>query len=129
MEDEGAFRAGSALAGGVARMGATCGALTGAVMAVGLEVGRARLEDTEQYARAMAPAQEVYRRFEAAEGSSQCLEIHEKLYGRGFLLADPEQRKAFLEAGGHSAAGCPSVCYEAAKIAADVILALREGEA
>jgi C_GCAxxG_C_C family probable redox protein len=129
MEDEGAFRAGSALAGGVARMGATCGALTGAVMAIGLEVGRARLEDTEQYAKAMVPAQEVYRRFEAVEGSSRCLEIHERLYGRSFLLADPGQRKAFLEAGGHSAAGCPSVCYEAARIAADVILTLREAKA
>lgn len=107
-------------------MGATCGALTGAVMAVGLEVGRTRLEDTEQYAKAMVPAQEVYRRFEAAEGSSRCLEIHERLYGRSFLLADPEQRNAFLEAGGHTATGCPGVCCEAAKIAADVILALRE---
>ncbi len=126
MEDAGAFRAGSALAGGVARMGETCGALTGAIMAVGLAVGRERIEDTEQYRRAMVPAQEVYRRFSEVEGASLCPEIHKIRYGRSFQLTDPEQYQEFLEAGGHSATGCPDVCAHAAKIAAEVIIGLRD---
>jgi len=130
MKDEGAFKAGSALAGGVARMGETCGALTGAIMAVGLAVGRERIEDTAQYRRAMAPAQEVYERFREIEGASLCPEIHKIRYGRSFQLTDPEQYKAFLEAGGHGETGCPDVCAHAAKIAAETILRLREeGEA
>ena len=76
MEDAGAFRTGSALAGGVARMGETCGALTGAIMAVGLAAGRERIEDTEQYRRPMIPAEEVYRRFSEVEGATLCSEIH-----------------------------------------------------
>ena len=128
MEDAGAFRAGSALAGGVARMGETCGALTGAIMAVGLAAGRERIEDTEQYRRAMIPAEEVYRRFSEVEGATLCCEIHKIRYGRSFELTDPEQYQEFLEAGGHSATGCPDVCYHAAKIAADVIIGLRDEE-
>jgi hypothetical protein len=50
------FKAGSALAGGVARRGETCGALTGAIMGVCSVVGRERLEDREQYGKAMEEA-------------------------------------------------------------------------
>ncbi len=126
MEDAGAFRAGSALAGGVAKMGETCGALTGAFMAVGLAAGRERLEDTAQLGQAMIPAEKVYLRFEEAEGATRCAEIHKTRYGQSFQLTDPEQYKAFMEAGGHDATGCPDVCSNAARIAAEVILDLRE---
>ncbi len=109
-------------------MGETCGALTGAIMAVGLAAGRARLEDTDQLRQAMIPAEKVYLRFQEAEGATLCSEIHKTRYGQSFQLTDPEQYKGFLEAGGHSATGCPDVCYSAAKIAAEVILDLREEE-
>jgi hypothetical protein len=42
------FKAGSALAAGVAKRGETCGALTGAIMAMGTIIDQERLEDKEQ---------------------------------------------------------------------------------
>ncbi len=119
------FKAASALAGGVARRGETCGALTGAIMAIGLVAGREKMEEVEQYNKAMVPAEEVYLRFQKEVGHTICPEIHQILYGKSYRLHIPEERKAFLEAGGHSAVGCPSVCEKAAKIAADIILRLQ----
>jgi C_GCAxxG_C_C family probable redox protein len=120
------FRAGSALAGGVASQGETCGALTGAIMAIGCVVGRERLEDLEQYQKAKEPAKNMYHRFRDQVGHSICAEIHKIKFGRAFHLYDPEDVKAFHEAGGHSRSGCPEVCGIAARTAADIILRLRE---
>jgi C_GCAxxG_C_C family probable redox protein len=122
------LKAGSALAGGVALQGETCGALTGAIMAIGCVVGRERLEDIQQYQKAKEPAKEMYRRFRDQVGHSICAEIHQIKFGRVFHLSDPEEAKAFHEAGGHSRSGCPDVCGIAARTAADIILRLREGD-
>jgi C_GCAxxG_C_C family probable redox protein len=119
------FKAGSALAGGVAVQGETCGALTGAIMAIGCVVGRERLEDIEQYQRAKEPAKEMYHRFREQIGHSLCAEIHRVRYGRTYRLAEPQEARAFHEMGGHSRTGCPEVCGVAARTAADIILRLR----
>jgi C_GCAxxG_C_C family probable redox protein len=121
------FKAGSALAGGVARMGETCGALTGAIMAVCCLVGRERLEDLEQYGEAMEEATQVCDRFRREIGHTLCQEIHKIRFGKVYHLARPEERKAFHKEGGHSRTGCPEVCGVAARIAAEVILEIREG--
>jgi C_GCAxxG_C_C family probable redox protein len=120
------FKAGSALAGGVARQGETCGALTGAVMAIGSVVGRERLEDIEQYRKAMEPASRMYREFKERIGHTLCHEIHKIRYGRVYHLCVPEEGKAFHEMGGHSRKGCPEVCGIAAKMAADIIFEIGE---
>ncbi len=120
------FRAGSALAGGVASQGETCGALVGAIMAIGCVVGRERLEDLQQYQKAKEPAKNMYHRFRDQVGHSICAEIHKIKFGRAFHLYDPEDVRAFHEAGGHSRSGCPEVCGIAARTAADIILRLRE---
>jgi len=120
------FKAGSALAGGVARRGETCGALTGAIMAVCSVVGRERLEDREQYGKAMEEAGRVYDRFAEEVGHTLCAEIHRRRFGKVYRLAVPEERTAFHEAGGHSRTGCPQVCGIAARIAAEVLLDIEE---
>jgi C_GCAxxG_C_C family probable redox protein len=119
------LKAGTGLAGGVAVQGETCGALTGAIMAIGCVVGRERLEDIQQYQKAKEPAKEMYHRFRDQVGHSICAEIHKIKFGRVFHLYDPEEAKAFHEAGGHSRTGCPEVCGIAARTAADIILRLR----
>ncbi len=124
--DPAVFKAGSALAGGVAWQGETCGALTGAIMAVGCVIGRERLEDVEQYRRAKGPAIELAERFRQQVGHSLCAEIHKIKYGRVYHLSIPEESHAFHEMGGHSRTGCPEVCGIAARITAEAILALRE---
>jgi C_GCAxxG_C_C family probable redox protein len=122
------LKAGSGLAGGVAVQGETCGALTGAIMAIGCVVGRERLEDIQQYQRAKEPAKEMYHRFRREVGHSLCAEIHKIKYGRVYHLYDPEEAKAFHQNGGHSRTGCPEVCGIAARTAADIILRLRAGD-
>ena len=119
------FKAGSALAGGVARQGETCGALTGAIMGVCCLVGRERLEDREQYGKAMEEAQRVYQAFKERIGHTLCWEIHKIRYGRAYRLFIPEERAAFHEMGGHARDGCPEVCGVAAEIAAKIILDIK----
>ena len=122
------FKAGSALAGGVARQGETCGALTGAIMGVCCLVGRERLEDREQYQKAMEECGKVVHRFKEKIGHSLCAEIHRIRYGKVYHLHIPEERKAFHDDGGHLRTGCPEVCGVAARIAGDIILDIQEGK-
>lgn len=128
------FKAATALAGGVARRGETCGALLGALMALGLAIGRERIDDAEASARAAGPATEICRRFQQELQtqfgfaqpleSSLCRDIHVRIYGHVFNLTDAAERKAFLEAGGHSAKGCPKVSAVAAQVAAEELIKL-----
>jgi C_GCAxxG_C_C family probable redox protein len=120
------FKAGSALAGGVARRGETCGALTGAIMAIGSLVGRERLEDKEQLKASMVPAERVYALFKEKVGHTLCSEIHKIRYGKVYRLYVPEEMEAFHNMGGHDREGCPKVCGIAARIAAEVILDMKK---
>jgi C_GCAxxG_C_C family probable redox protein len=128
------FKAATVLSGGIARQGETCGAIIGALSALGLVIGRERMEDEETYKAMMAPSIEVHTRFreelkkqfgfEGELESTLCRHIQEKIYGKSFYLADEEERQAFLDAGGHSETGCPKVCGIAAQVAAEKILGL-----
>jgi C_GCAxxG_C_C family probable redox protein len=127
--DEASFMAGSALAGGVARTGETCGALTGAIMAIGLVAGRKKLEDHAVYQACMKLGYEAVLKFRESVGHSLCAEIQKLRYGRSFRMYIDEERKMFHEAGGHTREGCPGVCGKAARIAAEIILREREKRA
>ena len=120
------LKAGSALAAGVAKRGETCGAITGAIMAIGTLVGRERLEDREQLQISMEVADQIYVLFREEVGHTICSEIHKIRYGRAYRLFIPEESEAFHNMGGHSRKGCPEVCGIAARIAADVILDIKK---
>jgi C_GCAxxG_C_C family probable redox protein len=121
------FKAGSALAGGVALRGETCGALTGAIMAISSVVGREKLKDLEKLQKSMEPASKVYTLFREKVGHTLCAEIHKILYGRTYRLYIPEEMQAFQNAGGHSRKGCPEICGIAARAAAGIILDMQKG--
>ena len=114
------------MAGGVARIGETCGALTGAIMGVCCLVGREKLEDRKQYGKAMEEAGRVVNLFRDHIGHTLCEKIHEIRYGKAYHLIDPKEREAFHHDGGHSRTGCPEVCGVAARVAAEVILDLKK---
>jgi C_GCAxxG_C_C family probable redox protein len=117
------FKAATALAGGIARMGNACGALVGGIMGIGLACGREVLEDSttsQGYARAMELGGEFCRRFEKEFGSTQCHEIQRSLFGRCFDLRQPREREEFREAGGYEK--CPYVAGKAAELAAALIV-------
>lgn len=122
------FKAGTGLAGGVARQGETCGALTGAIMAVGSLVGRERLQDAEIYQKAMGILVRVYDLFKEKIGHTLCSEIQKIRFGKVYRLYIPEERQAFHDAGGHNRKGCPEVCGIAAGIAAEIIFDITENE-
>jgi hypothetical protein len=110
----------------VVRRGETCGALTGGLLAIGAEVGRERLEDVGKLRASFAPGTEFYVKFRDAVGHTLCAEIHKLKFGRWYPLYDPAELKAFHAVGGHGENGCPLVCAAAARIAAELILDLRE---
>jgi len=107
--------------------GETCGALTGAIMAIGSLVGREKLEDLERLRGSMEPASRVYTLFKEKVGHTLCAEIHKIHYGRTYRLFVPEEMQAFQNAGGHSRKGCPEICGIAARTAAEVILDMKKG--
>ncbi|MCX8209347.1 MAG: C-GCAxxG-C-C family protein [Sulfolobales archaeon] len=122
LEDLGAFKAASALSGGVTLAGEVCGALLGALMAVGLAVGRSKLEPTSQssdYAKAMDVGRVVFDRFRDEFGSVRCRDVHMKLFGRYYNLRDQQEWREFVESGAR--ARCSGVCRVAAKLAIEAL--------
>lgn len=127
-----AFKAASALSAGVAYQGETCGALVGALMALGLAAGRERMEDTPTYRAAMRHGMDIWHRFREelqrqfgfgqAMASSLCSEIQRNIFGRAYNMADEAERQAFLAAGAHGDSGCPRVCAVAAQVTAEKLL-------
>ena len=132
------FKAATVLSGGVARHGETCGALLGSLMALGLVVGREKMEDTQTYRDSMEPSADIIARYKEElkkqfgfEGELQgtlCKQIHAKIYGRAFDMTDKVDYQAFLDAGGHGDNGCLKVCGIAAEVAAEKILELAKGD-
>jgi C_GCAxxG_C_C family probable redox protein len=57
--------------GGIARRGSVCGALTGAIMAIGLKFGRNKL-DPDVYDLCIAKGSECYKRFGEEFGDVRC---------------------------------------------------------
>ena len=89
-------------------------------------VGREEFADREQYLRAMETCDQMYVKFKRDVGHTICREIHKILYGKSFNLYEEEDRKAFRAAGGHDPKGCPGICQKAARIAARIIIDLKE---
>jgi C_GCAxxG_C_C family probable redox protein len=80
-------RAATALGGGIARAGLTCGCLTGAAIAVGLRLGRTSPDDRDAKELTYRVMGNVVRRFEAAFGTTDC----RKLTGLDFNEENPQE--------------------------------------
>jgi C_GCAxxG_C_C family probable redox protein len=130
--DSESFKAATVLSGGVARRGETCGAILGGLMALGLVNGRDDIRKYEEYAAAMKVADEIcddfteklQEEFGFSEKLDSCLcsEIQRRIYGQSYILKYPEQRDAFLKAGGHGDQGCYKVCGIAAEVTAKKLM-------
>ncbi|MFW6151039.1 MAG: C-GCAxxG-C-C family protein [Chloroflexota bacterium] len=117
------FKAATAMPG-VALRGETCGAVIGAIMAISLALGRDSLDDQEGFVRAIKYARRFARRFEKEFGSVNCRDIVEKLCGRPYDLADPQQGKEFEEMGGYRICRVPP--GKAARFAAEILRDAKE---
>jgi C_GCAxxG_C_C family probable redox protein len=107
---------------GIAERGETCGAVSGPLMILGLVFGRGelRLDDWNAYQASLEPSGAFCRRFEDTFGSTMCHEVQEGAFGRCYHLTDPEELRAFQEAG--ATEQCSKVVKKAVRIAAEIIL-------
>jgi C_GCAxxG_C_C family probable redox protein len=72
LSTEKAKKIGCAFGGGIGCMGLTCGAVTGALMLIGLKYGNSNLEDQMSKEETYARVQEFAKRFKERNGSLQC---------------------------------------------------------
>lgn len=123
--DPAVFKAASAFAGGVGLTGdGCCGAYLGAAMVLSSLRGRVR----EDFADPDGVRKESFRlarrlreSFIEEYGSVICRDIHTKILGRPYYIADPDEMAKFDAAGGHGVK-CPEVVGKAARRAAQIIV-------
>jgi len=120
------IKASTAIAAGIARMGETCGALVGGVMALGLEFGSEDMSRFDKYTETMLISRELFCRFRDHFGTVKCSEIQENLLGRRYNFFKDEDRDAWYQEGGLDK--CPGVCATAGAMTAEIILARRVKE-
>lgn len=108
LSDEIALRMAAPFGGGIARQGETCGAVTGALMALGLLHGDAGREKTYHL------AQEFLQTFRERHGSIQC---HDLI---GYDLSTPEGLQ-----GARGAGASIRVCPLLVKSAAEMLSAIK----
>jgi len=100
--------------GGIGRMGRTCGAVTGAVMVIGLKHGQVDLADEESRRKTHKLVKEFIDRFTALHGSIECRELI------GYDLSDSAELKLAKESEVFQNK-CPSFVYDSARILEDIL--------
>ena len=75
LDRDSALRLACPFGGGIARGGWTCGAVTGALMAIGLAHGLTRVEDEAARERTYEAARALLERFRQEHGSDVCREL------------------------------------------------------
>jgi len=99
--------------GGIARKGGLCGAFTGAIMAIGMKMGRSDPKDKETLSRVYGKCREFWDRFEKEFGSNVCYDL------TGTHLDNEEERQKWLVSGGMEK--CAAVVKKTAAMLCDFI--------
>ena len=105
---------------GIAERGETCGAVSGALLALGLVFGKNNISDWQGYRDSLKPANEFCDRFEQELGSLRCRNIVKTEFGMELDLRKEDDLQKFQEAGATHT--CSRVVRTAVRIAADIIL-------
>ena len=113
IENEIIPRIASCFGGGIGNTGAVCGAVVGAVMAIGLK--KERGDTMEEMLRTLAVAQGFCRRFEAEMGTINCREL------TGADLSTEEGIQQYM-----SSDTPQTVCFPAVGVAYQVVMDLLE---
>ena len=109
-----AFRLSQGFGGGMARLAETCGAVTGAIIVVGLKHGRTRPEDDAAKERTYSLVQEFVRRFRSRHGALLCREL------LGCDIGTAEGRKRVADEKFHDDL-CPLLIASAVEILEDIL--------
>ncbi len=114
MSKEVAFKVSCAFGAGMGRTSCTCGAVSGACMAIGLKYGMDKEGDVAAKEKTYALTQEFARRFKDRNGSLMCTEL------LGCDLSTPEGMKAMKEQNLHKTK-CTKLVRDAAEITDEII--------
>jgi C_GCAxxG_C_C family probable redox protein len=86
------LRLGCGFGGGMGRQQLTCGALTGAVIALGLKYGKALNDPEEKKSETYAMTRELFAKFKELNSSTVCKELL-----RGLDMNDPDDHKRIMD--------------------------------
>lgn len=103
------------------REGCSCGALNGALMALGFYCGHAKAEDGAAKSRAFNVSIDFVKKFKTVHGTTQCREL---LGGNPSI---PEERKR-LAAEGKLSTICPKLTVSAAELLEEYIKEIQANE-
>ena len=106
---------------GIALRGETCGAVIGAIMALGLAFGKDKPDDFAAVQRTTGASRKLCRRFEEEFGGCNCRDVQHHMFGRSFSLTDPKDQMEFIKA--NASNKCRAPAGKAARIAGEIILA------
>jgi C_GCAxxG_C_C family probable redox protein len=114
LDRERALRVAGAFGGGMARMGETCGAVTGALMVIGLKYGKTKAEDEGARDKTYELARECVNRFQSRHGSIICKEL------LGYDLSNPQEGEAAKEKGLFHTL-CPQLVQDATEMLKEIL--------
>jgi C_GCAxxG_C_C family probable redox protein len=109
LDKQTALKISGTFGGGMAAMGDTCGAVTGAFMVIGLKYGKSKPDDEEAKQRSYGSCKEFVAKFNARHGSIVCREL------AGCDISTPEGKREFDEKRVGSTL-CPKLVHDAAEI-------------
>jgi len=111
---EAALRVAQPFGGGIAASGDWCGAVTGALQAIGHKYGRVKADDTAAKAKTYALVREFLARFRALHGLVRCNDL------LGCDIGTPEGQKAIEEKNLHRTI-CDTLVRDAVRILEDIL--------
>ena len=114
LDRERALRVAGAFGGGMARMGATCGAVTGALMVIGLKYGKTKAENEGARDKTYKLVREFINRFQSRHGSIICKEL------LGYDLSNPQEGEAAKEKGLFDTL-CPQLVRDTTEILKEIL--------
>jgi C_GCAxxG_C_C family probable redox protein len=111
IQDETALKLASPFGGGTAHQGHVCGAVTGALMVLGLQSGNATPETKDETYRI---AEEYIKRFQKLHGSILCREL------TGYDISKPGEMQKARDKGVFKTT-CPGLVKDAAELVSDFL--------
>jgi C_GCAxxG_C_C family probable redox protein len=108
-----AYRVAAAFGGGIGHLGEACGAVTGAVIVIGLKYGMTELGGGQSNKEAYKKVQQLVEQFRSRDGSHLCKEL------LGFDIDDRAALKEALKKGSPQ-----KICLKAVRDAAEIVESL-----
>jgi C_GCAxxG_C_C family probable redox protein len=114
LDRETALRLASPLGGGLGDTGEVCGAVTGALMAIGLAHGSTSSKDLRGMVKVQGLAREFMKRFRGLHGSTQCRELLGCDIGTPEGMKEAGRRRLFSRS-------CPEFVRDASEILEEML--------